>query len=390
MTKRLEIQKVIEECNLRGDTLLSTKYINNHSKLEFQCGKCDNKFWMIYSAYHRGERCSVCANNNSSEKQRKSYESVYNDFKSHGLTLLEKKYKNNRTPMKTSCNNCGRIWTTSYDSIKEKRSCPVCAISKRSEKQRKNYNDVLNIFESHGFTLLETNYKNVRTPMKTKCNICKKYWYVRYNDINKGEGCPICAGKIPTYTNNLLILYPWVAKEWDYSKNKKRPEDYLSKSHEKVHWICCNCDHKFNAIIKNRTGLNSGCPACKISGGAKRIYHYLKINNFEFDIEYNKFQDLLSYKGNPLIYDFAIFNNKDKNIPDYLIEFDGGQHENFIPIFYKTVEDFQIRKEYDKLKDKYAINHNIPLLRINHKDINNIEKILDENLSEGIFAKCVL
>jgi hypothetical protein len=72
--------------------------------------------------------------------------------------------------------------------------------------------------------------------------------------------CPFCSGKKASKDNNLKVSNPDLCKEWDYERNEKGPENYLSGSSEKVHWICTK-GHRWEAIIANRTN-GSGCPYC--------------------------------------------------------------------------------------------------------------------------------
>ena len=100
---------------------------------------------------------------------------------------------------------------------------------------------------------------------------------------------------------------------------------------------------------------------------------WLKKNNFEYKNEYI-FNDLISDKNAYLRYDFAVFINSKVT----LIEYDGEFH-------YKKIideESFNRRKMLDKQKDEYAINNNIPLIRIPYWEYENIEKILTEALLE--------
>ena len=57
----------------------------------------------------------------------------------------------------------------------------------------------------------------------------------------KHAGCSICSGRqlLKGY-NDIKTIRPKVAKEWDYNKNKKTPEDYTISSNEKVpnHFGC--------------------------------------------------------------------------------------------------------------------------------------------------------
>jgi len=75
-------------------------------------------------------------------------------------------------------------------------------------------------------------------------------------------GCPQCSGRIASNENNLLKVFPILAKEWHPEKNGElTPKEVTSKSGKKVWWICPK-EHSYEATVHNRTGNNSGCPYC--------------------------------------------------------------------------------------------------------------------------------
>lgn len=61
--------------------------------------------------------------------------------------------------------------------------------------------------------------------------------------------------------NNLLSQFPDIAKEWDYEKNDKSPEEYAPRSNKKVWWLCPR-GHSYNSVINNRTSAGATCPYC--------------------------------------------------------------------------------------------------------------------------------
>lgn len=71
-------------------------------------------------------------------------------------------------------------------------------------------------------------------------------------------------GRIVNNQNNLLANFPNIAKEWNFSKNEKRPEDYLCRSGYKAWWKCKKYPkHEWETEIHHRTGpTKSGCPYC--------------------------------------------------------------------------------------------------------------------------------
>ena len=104
------------------------------------------------------------------------------------------------------------------------------------------------------------------------------YWEAPiHNRTARNQACPYCHSK-PCPHNNLKVVYPQIAAEWDYEKNyPHRPEDYSFCSAKTFHWKClkatCNC-HRWSSSITNRTNIGSGCPFCS---GKKICPH----NNFK-------------------------------------------------------------------------------------------------------------
>ena len=52
-----------------------------------------------------------------------------------------------------------------------------------------------------------------------------------------------------------------IIKQWDFIKNNRLPQTYLSKSNKKVWWICPK-NHSYQQVIANKTVKKHGCPCC--------------------------------------------------------------------------------------------------------------------------------
>lgn len=64
--------------------------------------------------------------------------------------------------------------------------------------------------------------------------------------------CPYCNHQRASKEYNLLICNPELCKEWDYNRNKKRPEEYLPNSNKRVYWKCDECGYEWKVSIANR------------------------------------------------------------------------------------------------------------------------------------------
>ena len=106
------------------------------------------------------------------------------------------------------------------------------------------------------------------TPKDVTLGMGKKVWWVckkghefnqRISHRSRGSGCAFCSGRYATKTNNLLIIYPEIAKEWSKKNGELKPENFTPVSGQKVWWICGE-GHEWEASIAKRK--SQGCPYC--------------------------------------------------------------------------------------------------------------------------------
>lgn len=112
-----------------------------------------------------------------------------------------------------------------------------------------------------------------------------------------------------------------------------------------------------------------------ISKNEQIIINLLKKNNILFKRE-QSFEGLKGFK-NYLRFDFVIYDRKDYSI-EYFLEVNGEQHYKEI-MAWGGKHGLQKRKEYDRKKITFALNHNIPLICLPYWDINSdltYEKII--------------
>lgn len=78
------------------------------------------------------------------------------------------------------------------------------------------------------------------------------------------QGCPLCSNRKLSTTNNLAALYPEIAAEWDFTKNKGlTPDRVVAGAAKKVWWRCPKGqDHVWQTRVVDRTTGGLGCPFC--------------------------------------------------------------------------------------------------------------------------------
>lgn len=155
---------------------------------------------------------------------------------------------------------------------------------------------------------------------------------------------------------------------YNYCKTKgyKILSPYINATEKML--IDFNCGHNPNWITPSDLRSNRSCPICNESKGEQVIRLYLKKNNIEFKREC-KFDDCKHKKGLPFDFYISQYN--------LCIEFDGRQHFESED-FFGGEESFRLTKIRDEIKNNYCRDNGINLLRIPYYELDNIEKILDE------------
>lgn len=156
-----------------------------------------------------------------------------------------------------------------------------------------------------------------------------------------------------------------------------------------VAWLClCDCgNHTIvrSASLKSQHIQSCGCKKYSINEGT--ISNILKIENIRFAKEYT-FKDLYRFKGHPLKFDFALFDEENNLIG--LIEYQGQQH------YQPTInEEFgKVQREItDRMKQDYCRKNNIRLFEIKYDDnikqkVYEILKLLNIKYGNPVPSSC--
>ena len=137
------------------------------------------------------------------------------------------------------------------------------------------------------------------------------------------------------------------------------------------------CDCGKEIYVTTSALLYSGQQSCgckTFSKGENTISKLLSDNSIEFKVEYS-FDDLIfSDTSKKARYDFYL------PTLNVLIEYDGIQHFQVGYGVFDNPEKFAKTQEHDKIKNQYAKDHNITLIRIPYTHLNElcIEDLLPE------------
>lgn len=240
--------------------------------------------------------------------------------------------------------------------------------------------------ELHGFKYdySETQYKNMRSRIIVTCPIHGEFVVLASNHVRvfqredkkhlKPCGCPKC-GKESVKQRNLkgrktAKIFAEEAKlvhgnKYDYSNVEYKRNNINVE-------IVCPTHGLFRQQPINHLRGN-GCPRCKISKGERLIINRLDDLNIEY-IREHTFHDCIGTAG-MLKFDFFLPNE------NLLIEYDGEQHYRPVRFHRRMTEEcaknmFQRTQLHDSIKNQYALENNIELLRIPFNQQRCINDIL--------------
>ena len=285
-----------------------------------------------------------------------TYEQVYEYFEQYGYKVIDDSYKDSRTPINVICPK-GHTWKVTFGHFKGNNCrCAEC----RKLERRYSENVILETLNNNGYKLNSVFIKNEATYVNITCPKGHVYECSFESFKNKGRRCRKCSG---SHKHTIEEVKDF-ANQYGYEVIS---DTYLNN---KTHLIFkCPKDHKFSMRFDHfKSGAR--CPFCRESKGEKDILKYLDEHNVKYIRQY-RYEDCRDVK--PLPFDFYL--------PDYniCIEYDGELHYKSID-FYGGEEELMRQQNRDNIKTQYCKDNNITLIRIPYWDLNNINKILSENL----------
>jgi hypothetical protein len=314
----------------------------------------------------KGRGCDQCGRIRGILKRTKTKAK----FVEQAIIIHKKKYNydqsvyiNNKTLIKIFCNTCLEFFLQDPRSHLYGHGCSSCAGNKKRTKEefvklgKETHIDEKNK-PKYGYDNVV--YTTRTNKVEILCFICKEpFWQRPHNHIQQKQGCPCCAGNVlktnKQYIKQCLEVHTDNSNycQYDYKDCK-----YINNKNKVKIW--CKIDKEFfeqNAYSHLR---GHGCPSCsKLKTeklGRKMIEEITKL---KFPSVRPKFLKTEKYKLGLEIDCYNEYYNVG-------VEFDGLQHEEFVPFFHKTEDKFDDQKIRDSDKDKLCKENKTILVRIPH------------------------
>lgn len=239
---------------------------------------------------------------------------------------------------------CGEIYrVTTNHFFYDNTRCKCTLNTKSKEVFVKEFNEV-----SKGEYTQLSDYRRIHEKIKVKHNMCGHEYEVEPNSFLRGKRCPECFGnKVKT------------TEEFRYEVNELGNGEFELMSNyvnnrTKVMILHKTCDKTYAVTPKDFLRGNR-CPYCKQSKGERMVQSILDELRETYEIQ-KTFEDLTS-RHQKLPFDFYL---PERNL---LIEYDGVQHFKEVKYFGGS-KKLSSQQRRDKLKNEYAKDKNIKLLRI--------------------------
>lgn len=314
----------------------------------------------------------------TARKTQAQFEIEANILHAGQYSYSKTRYTTTHTPVTITCSTHGDFLQRPNRHL-QGDGCPRCAIEKSSRCKTKDLQHFLETArEVHGtkYSYEKAIYLGISNPITITCKEHGDFIQRATDHVHSLAGCPSC-GNLIKGAYRLRTLEDVVTEStqvhagvYDYSKavfvNITTKFEVLCKRHGSF-WV----------TPTNHIHRQSGCPDCKSSKPEEKLATLLKGRGIQF-VRQQTFDSCRSPKGSKLRWDFYL------PIQNLLIEYDGEQH--FHPVCLGGVSEDLAKSlhtqtvEHDGIKNLWAIQQGIPLLRIGYFQASEMEEILTRTL----------
>lgn len=407
--KKQEFDLIKEYFKSKNYQLLSTEYIDSHTKLEYICNFHKDKGIQKISWSHcknRNAGCRYCAAEKNGLLHRTSEEEIKNLTESKGFIYDHVEYSatdNNKTLIHYICQrhkDKGIQTKVLADMRKSTGQCTYCLGRERSHDEFIKL--MLDINSNIDFL---SQYQNSTSEILCRCKIDDFKWYSKPNRLLSGQGCPECGKR--KQAENSTKSHEKFESEINNKYNGKIV--LLSKyigSHDNIKCKCVLHNIIWKTTATSLLTSSIGCPTCVSEANGDRSRkpneqflqelaqinpniipleqyvhdHYkikcrCKIHNYEWYVSPNKI--LRRKTGCPKCTSYHNENTIDEILDNwgykYTVQkrFNDCKDKHTLP-FDRYLDDFNILIEYD------GEGHYIPIRRgsMTEQDANEKLRII--------------
>ena len=229
----------------KGGKLLSKHYVNNSTKLLWECEK-GHQWETTPNKIKQNRWCHECAGNKSltlSEAKELA--------KMQGGKCLSESYTNSLTRLLWECSE-GHQWKASLNNVKRGTWCPKCSAVEGGKSRRGTIEEMILIAKARGGKCLSEVYVNSKTKLLWECERGHQ-WESTPNDVSHGSWCHECGGSKKGTIEDMHELA--ISR-----KGKCLSGEYINAKVALL-WECSE-GHQWSATPDTVKNQESWCPIC--------------------------------------------------------------------------------------------------------------------------------
>ncbi len=220
----------IEDCHAlalkNGGKCISSEYVSNKSKLEWQCKNGHEFLSSLFSVNVMGSWCPVCAYEVNGKNRTDCIEMCASYAEAKGGKCLDSTYLNNSKKMKWKCKQ-GHTWSAIWATVKAGNWCPECAgVARHNINMCKEFAIIKN-----GKCLSNT-YINSDSKLEWQCDK-GHIWETTWSTIKSDHWCPQCKPDRTLKTNIERYGVPYPLQSPEVALKSARSQ---SRTTIKFHW----------------------------------------------------------------------------------------------------------------------------------------------------------
>lgn len=234
----------------RGGKCLSDFYINNATRLTWQCR--EGHTWMaVPGSIQQGSWCPKCGTRSGAVLRAHDIRLMRQLAESHGGECLSEDYRSAKSRLTWRCAH-GHTWETQASVIMGGHWCPKCVKIRIGHKFASTIEHMRQLAEKKGGQCLSSEYTNNHTKLRWRCAKGHE-WDAVPNSVVQGHWCAVCAGVKKKTIEQMREIAA------------KHGGKCLSESYRSVFgnllWQCAN-GHKWEAPAMGIIHWGAWCPVC--------------------------------------------------------------------------------------------------------------------------------
>lgn len=345
------------------------EYLNANTHVKIKCLECMKIFEQTPSHHSLGDGCPNCRYRRVSEYTNMGRDAFITKAQAiHGVDLFDYssvKYVNRTTRVLIRCVICNTSFWQQAGSHISGNGCKTCKYIKHGDEQRMTFVEFLEVacqvHPKGAYSYSSDTFLSANDPLEITCNSCGNKFQQMASVHLRPSGCRDCAiqkaiVRMRMPQDEFILRSENLFGKGRYNYDKL---DYKGMA-EKVRIHCNSCDCEFEQLAGNHLAGHDGCHTCKktkISYGEGLLFATLQENNISF----------LSQFVLPTLkrryFDARLLSKLYNNV---IVEFDGGQHFQFVPLFHKTLFGWNEAQTRDVTKTVAALQAGFRVVRIDY------------------------